>query len=66
MVTGVIQLPRMICDGLWGVVLLGGRPLRMVLVNRPQGRTVTSLTFKQDTAVKPPPDLELEDRERTS
>lgn len=33
MVTGVIQLPRMNCDGLWGVVLLGGRTLHMVLVN---------------------------------
>lgn len=33
MVTGVIQLPRMNCDRVWGVVLLGGRPLRMVLVN---------------------------------
>lgn len=33
MVTGVIQLPRMNRDGLLGVVLLGGRPPRMVLVN---------------------------------
>lgn len=33
MVTGVIQLRRMNCDGLWGAVLLGGQLLRMVLVN---------------------------------
>lgn len=33
MVSGVIQLPGMNCDGLLGVVMLGGRPLRMVLVN---------------------------------
>lgn len=33
MVSGVIQLRRMHCDRLRGVVLLGGRPLRMVLVN---------------------------------
>lgn len=33
MVTSVIQLRRMNCDGPWGVALLGGQPLRMVLVN---------------------------------
>lgn len=27
MVTGVIQLRRMNCDGLWGAVLLGGQLL---------------------------------------
>ncbi len=32
-VTVGIQFRRMNCDGLWDVVLLGGRPLRMVLVN---------------------------------
>lgn len=33
MAIGVIQLHRMKCDGLWGVVLLGGQLLRMALVN---------------------------------
>lgn len=68
MVTSVIQLRRMNCDGPWGVALLGGQPLRMVLVNcqRTPGGTVTSLTLKQDTAVKLPPNLELEDIKRAS
>lgn len=68
-VTGVIQLRRMNCDGPRGAVPLGIWPLRMVLrklSTDPRGRAVTSLTFQQDAAVKPTPNLELEDRKRAS
>lgn len=65
----MIQLLRMNCDGLQGAGHFAGWPptsYGACKLSADPGRTVLTLTFKQDTAVKLPPYLKLEYTERAS